>query len=143
MFMKNLKSQVKNKLTMSVFFHFWYLKFRNFNKNTTKNYFRIKLCMFMTNFKVVGKKVTQFWSFYVLCTFGIKKSEIKNIFSICYFRIVQCTFMTIFEVIAKKMTKLWSFQVLSVFCIFCIEKNRNFKKKYFLKATLELGYVCS
>ena len=38
------------------------------------------LCMFMTNFKFVGKKEIKFWLFYILCVlcpFGIKKSEKK------------------------------------------------------------------
>ena len=48
------------------------------------------LCMFMTNFKVVGQKSTELWSFYVfvfLAFFVLKNLKIKNIFSKGYVRI--------------------------------------------------------
>ena len=51
---------------------------------------QILLCMLMTNFKVVGKKSTKLWSFYVfvfLAFFVLKNLKIKNIFSKGYVRI--------------------------------------------------------
>ena len=60
----------------------------------------------MTNFKVIGRKMTELWSFYVLsvfCIFGIEKFEIsKRIFSISYFIIGLRSFMTNFKVVGEK-----------------------------------------
>ena len=75
----------------------------------------------MTNFKVIGRKMTELWSFYVLsvfCIFGIEKFEIKKkLFCKGYNFIIRlCRFMTNFKAIGRF--------------------GRNFKKKYFLKVTL-------
>ena len=67
----------------------------------------------MANFEVIGQKMTELWSFYVLsvfCIFCIEKFEIlKKVFSNGYFIIRLCTFIANFEVIGQKMTELWSF----------------------------------
>ena len=74
------------------------------------SYFIISLCSFMTNFKVVGEKTAELWSFYVLsvfCIFGIEKFEIsKRIFSKVYFRIMLCMFVANYMVVALKTTEL-------------------------------------
>ena len=64
----------------------------------------------MTNFKVVGEKTAEIWSFYVLsvfCIFAIEKFEIsKRIFSKVYFRIMLCMFVANYMVVALKTTEL-------------------------------------
>ena len=64
----------------------------------------------MANFKVIGQKMTELWSFLVFSVFCIEKFEIsKKLFSKGYFIIKLCTFMTNFEVIGQQMSELLSF----------------------------------
>ena len=137
MFMKNLKSQVKNKLWTSMFCLFSFLVFeiskfkQKINQKLLKNQV---IYMFMTNFKVVCQKTTQLWLFFVmcvLCIFAIDKVEIsKQIFYKGYFRIRLGMFTANFKVLCQKTIDLWSFYVLCVFCIFVL-KRFKFQKNIF------------
>ena len=75
-------SRLKVKKQLSYYFlcfvFYAYLVFKNqiFKKIFSKGNYKTRLCMSMTNFKVVGIKTTKLRSFYILCVFcifGIEK----------------------------------------------------------------------
>ena len=55
---RSKNSQVMIVLSFVCFLHFWYWK-NEISKNLfSKGYFKIVLCTFMTNFKIVGQRMT-------------------------------------------------------------------------------------